>query len=134
MDWLLYCLLTLFLWGVWGFFYKLAVGNLHHGAVLFLSSLGGLLVAGVLFVSAGLKISSWGAMPLAFGAGVLGNLGTFFFIKALQGNKASLVVPLSALYPLVTVVLAVIFLGEELRLRHWLGIFLAVLAGALLGF
>ena len=46
----------------------------------------------------------------------------------------SLAVTLSSLYPLVTVLLAVAFLREQLTIPQWVGAFLAVAAIVLLGY
>jgi transporter family protein len=47
-------------------------------------------------------------------------------------GAASIVVPLTALYPLVTVLLGYLFLGERLNPTQWLGVFLALVAAFLL--
>jgi len=39
--------------------------------------------------------------------------GVFFYLKALSGGAATRIVPLSSIYPVVTFVLAVLFLGES---------------------
>jgi transporter family protein len=54
------------------------------------------------------------------------------FVALERGGKASIVVPLVALYPLLTVLLALVFLGEQLGGRQWLGVLLAIVAGVLL--
>jgi transporter family protein len=56
---------------------------------------------------------------------------TFFAALDHQG-KASTVVTLSALYPLVTFVLSIAFLHERLTLRQTMGIIFAVVASVLL--
>jgi bacterial/archaeal transporter family protein len=66
-------------------------------------------------------------------AGCVNGLGTWLLFRSLEaGAKAPVAVPLTALYPVVTVVLAFIFLSERLSLREWLGVALAVCGGALL--
>jgi len=44
------------------------------------------------------------------------------------GGKASIVAPVTALFPMVTVVLAVIFLRERVGRTQWLGLLLAFVA------
>ena len=51
-----------------------------------------------------------------------------------SGAKASIAVPLTALYPLLTVLMAVVLLGERVSPMQWLGIILAVAAAILMSF
>ena len=67
-------------------------------------------------------------------AGVVGSLGMVGYYLLINRYQASRVVPLSSLYPLVTVILSVIFLHEKLTISQWLGAFLAVGALLLLGY
>src|SRR5262249_14369782 len=55
-------------------------------------------------------------------------LGNITFFDALAGAKAAAVVPITALYPVVTVVLAVAILRERLDWMHAAGIALSVAA------
>ena len=50
---------------------------------------------------------------------------------ALRGDRLSVVVPLTAVYPLVAVLLGMLFLGERLSLLQWAGIGLTT-AGVML--
>jgi transporter family protein len=49
-----------------------------------------------------------------------------------KGGKAAVVTPLAALYPVVTVLIAVAFLGEKLNGAQIVGIALAIAGGLLL--
>ena len=61
-------------------------------------------------------------------------MGNIAFFQALtNGQKASIVVPLTALYPAVTVLLALVFLGEKLNRYQWLGLAMAIAAIIILG-
>lgn len=64
--------------------------------------------------------------------GLSWGLGTVLFIAALQHAKLSVTVPLTSLYPALTVILAFIFLGERLQARELMGIMLAISAAILL--
>ena len=62
--------------------------------------------------------------------GALNGLGVLATLAAYRlGGKASVVTPLAALYPVVTVLLAVALLGERVGLRQTLAIALAVTGG-----
>jgi drug/metabolite transporter (DMT)-like permease len=64
------------------------------------------------------------------GAGDLG--GNSFFLLAKQADAFAVAVVLSSLYPVVTTVLAVVFLHERLRLVQGLGVALAAVGIALM--
>ena len=52
--------------------------------------------------------------------------GVFTYLNAMKGEEASRIVPLSSTYPLITLLLAVIFMGEKFTLVKLLGtIFIA---------
>lgn len=129
MNWLGFSLLALGLWGVWGFLGKVAAQNLPAPMVYLLTISGHLAVVAYLLVS-GLGPVSW--QPLGVGAAVASGIamavGLLLFLKALARGPALVVVPLTALYPAVTVVLSWLFLRESLTLRHLVGLGLALAA------
>jgi bacterial/archaeal transporter family protein len=61
--------------------------------------------------------------------GILGGLGNVAFFEALViGGKASIVIPITALYPVVTVALALAFLRERLGNLQKIGLVVAIVA------
>ena len=71
--------------------------------------------------------------------GGIGGFGGFFafvgfltFFAALEKGSASTVVTLSALYPVVTILISTTLLHEKLTTRQGFGIVLALIASALL--
>ncbi|MCK9352179.1 MAG: EamA family transporter [Candidatus Paceibacterota bacterium] len=64
--------------------------------------------------------------------GILWGIGTVTFIIALKLKPSSFVVPLTALYPVITVILSVLFLKEEITLKITIGIIFAISATVLL--
>ena len=83
-------------------------------------------------------IAGAGAIPLAWlVAGVVVNpvLGQLALFKALKFGEASRVVPIAASYPLVTVILAALFLGEKLTAPKVAGVLCIVVGvGLVTGF
>lgn len=59
-------------------------------------------------------------------AGLLDMLANMFFLAAVQRGLLSLLAVVSSLYPVVTVLLARMFLAETIGMRRWAGIGLAV--------
>ena len=64
--------------------------------------------------------------------GLLGIGASMTFYYALESGKASIVVPLTAMYPLVVVILAAVVLGERLSPAQGIGVVLAIVAVVLI--
>jgi transporter family protein len=120
---------SLVLFGLWGFFPKLAVAHLDSRSALVYSAIGSLLVA--LAVLFSLKMQPAFHPRGAFFAvltGMAGLAGTLCFYAAASRGRISLVVSITALYPLITIVLAAIFLKEPLTLKQLAGMVCALMA------
>jgi transporter family protein len=61
-----------------------------------------------------------------------GNLTVLAAYRA--GGKASIVTPLTALYPLMTIPVALVLFGEALDASEWAGVVLALLAAVALSY
>jgi bacterial/archaeal transporter family protein len=124
-------ILLLILWGVYGIAAKFAVREIGL-QVLFWSPVVWLLLlpANILIFKElwPLKFDNLAGVGWAVGAALLGVSGTVVFYWLLRDAPASVVIPISALYPVVTVVLAFLFLHEELNPLRIIGIALAVIA------
>jgi len=131
-GWLAYALLCLIMWGLWGLVLKVASKGSSWLEVYFLSAIASFAVAVTVFVFGGPHLKVGRSALLALLAGVFGGGGYVLFMKALSTGKASVVVPLTALYPALTAVLALVVLGEKISTTQALGIVLAVLAAVLL--
>ncbi len=127
--WLRFSLLALAFWGVWGFLGKVAVLYLPARSAYLLAITGHLAVIGYLFFWGGLAIP-WHAagVAAALGAGLCMAFGLLCFFRALAHGAASQVVPLTGLYPLVTVSLSWLLLREGFNLRRLAGVALALMA------
>lgn len=131
-QWLTASLIALLLYGFWGFFPKLAMAYINPASAIVYE------VAGTVAVGL-LALSLVGFRPdvhpkgILFAAltGVTGMLGTLCLFYAVRSGKASVVVCLTALYPLITVILAHIFLHETLSPRQIIAMVLALAAIAL---
>ena len=109
---------------------KVATLQLPVAAVYLVSITGHLAVISYLAATGGLAIP-WqpAGLAAALGAGLCMAFGLLYFLKALSaGGTASLVVPLTALYPMVTVVLSWLVLHEDFTLRRLAGVALALVA------
>jgi transporter family protein len=135
MHWMIYAGIAIVLWGVNGLFMKLGTNRLSARSM-------------VVWVTAGFVVLlpwMWQLTPLAglstkvifigLLAGAVNGLGNWAVFACLEkGAKASVAIPLTALYPLCTVALAVAFLNERPTGLQWIGIALAVTGGAMLSY
>ena len=128
-NWLTPALFSLFSFGLWGLFTKLSVVHIDSKSALVYQTAGVLLV-GLFTLSmmnfkpaADMKGFTYSILTgIAYGVGCL-----FYFVAASKG-KIITVVTLTALYPLVTIVLAYLLLKEAVSLKQCSGIFLAFVA------
>ncbi len=131
--WLLYSLLCLILWGLWGFALKIAYQNLSWTQTYFLSSLASFALMLIVILYYRTKIPPIGTASIAaLIAGLFGGAGYLFFVKALEQGKASIVIPLTALYPAITAIIALMVLREKISVYQGIGILLAIVASILL--
>lgn len=132
-DWIRLSLITMFFWGVVGLLQKLGTNRVSARSLLVWLTVGFLLfVPWLLWRSGGVSMT-WRDAIVGTLAGLANGLGSWFLFLSLEkGAKASVAIPLTALYPLVTIALATVFLAERLTGRQWLGIALALMAGAAL--
>ena len=134
-GWILPAVVALVLWGVVGVLQKLGSNRLGANVLLLWVTAGYIVMLPVVLWRSGSWTVPADALLLGVIAGCVNGLGTWLLFRALErGAKASVAVPLTALYPVVTVILAFIFLSERLSLREWLGVVLAVCGGALLSY
>ena len=132
-DWYFYALTTIVVWGIWGVFSKLAAAHSKPRQMLIFQSVG--VVAFALVVLALEKFRIEPSVPgfsWSFAAGFFTFIGFLTFFAALEHGKASTVVTLSALYPVVTIFLSILFLHEKLTMRQVVGIGFALVASVLL--
>jgi transporter family protein len=135
MDpWLIFAFISLMLYGLWGFFPKLATETgMEPKSILVFETIGGALVVLMVLSFIGFRPDFNGkGFSFALIAGTAGALGSLFFLLALSRGRASVVVTLTALYPLVVIILSYFVLKEPLTLKQGIGIVLAV--GAMIMF
>lgn len=131
--WLAYSLLTIGCWGAWGAVSKIASNDIDANTNQLLFTLGllplMLITARSPSISTGVGGARRAGIAWAFLTGILGGTGNIAFFRALVvGGQASIVVPVTALFPLVTVILALAFLRERLGVAQKIGLTLALAA------
>jgi transporter family protein len=133
--WLGWSLVTILLWGTWGLVSKIASDGVdaYMNQLLFTVGIAPLLIFVSLKVSKGIpgenRKGRGRGVFWAFLTGILGGLGNMAYFQAMvKGGKASVVTPVTALFPMVTVLLALLFLKERLGRVQWIGLGLAFVA------
>lgn len=124
---------ALLCWGLWAFFPKLAVRYISPMSSLVFESLGVAVIGliAVVFLGRDIETDPRGAVS-AILTGVFGGIGLYFYFAAARQGPIAAVAALTALYPVVTVLLAVLLLDERLSRIQALGVVLALIAGGLL--
>ena len=127
-------ILTLICWGLWGFFSKLGVTTIGvYQFILVYQIVTIVLVFVYLLLTHNVVLTPSKNLIYPILAGIftaVGIITEYLFIEKVQ---ISIAIPLVALYPAITIILAVLILKETLTLYQGLGIILALTAGVLLG-
>jgi transporter family protein len=132
--WLLFAAIALVFWGITGVTQKLATNRISSELSFIWFAYAMIAISAILVVSVSIH---WHLRPLIFWAavagGALNGLGALTSFTALEsGGKASVVISLISLYPLVTVAFAVTVLHERVTLAQGIGVGIAIIAAILL--
>ena len=128
-SWFVFGILALIVWGFWGFFPKLATNYLDPKSVIIYEILGGILIG--IIVLAVMKFKpQFHKKATLFGilTGIFGSTGALFFLFAISQGNASVIVTMTALYPLITIALAFLILKERVTKKQSIGMILAFIA------
>ena len=129
--WLIYSILTLVLWGIWGAISKAVSDDIDAYTNQVLFGIGMVPLLLLVIFSPRLKggVQRRRGVFYAFITGILGGTGNIAFFKSLTaGGKASVVVPATSLSPLVTVLMGYFVLKERLTTVQKAGFVLALVA------
>jgi transporter family protein len=125
--WMIPSLCALFFWGLWGFLPKVALQTLPPHGVTFYESLGNFIITLPLLVyfrfrleknATGIKISAL--------TGALTVIYITLCYYALRLGPVSVIITLTAMYPVVSVLLAWGFLKEKISPARWAAIIMAM--------
>lgn len=132
--WLGYSVLALVLWGATGVTQKLSTNRIssERSFLWFAWAMVAISIGVFTFTHVQWHLK---AMTIVFAivGGALNGLGALTSFRALEGGgKASVVISLISLYPLLTIFLAVLFLHEHLTWTQTIGAGVAIVAAVLL--
>ena len=133
--WVVYASVAIVLWGVNGLFMKLGTNRVSARSMVIWVTAGFVALLPFLWTTTTLSNLSTRVIFVGLIAGTVNGLGNWAVFACLEkGAKASVAIPLTALYPLCTVALATAFLKERPTALQWIGIALAVAGGAMLSY
>lgn len=128
MNWVSYAILSTVLYGLWGILSKIALNHIGFASLFiydcFVFFAGGLIA--LYLIDFKIETNYLGIIySLLYG--ITGMLATVLFILAINKGKASLVTAITAAYPCITILIAVLVLKESISLKQCLGIALSVI-------
>src|SRR5262245_34409067 len=111
MHWMAYAGFAIALWGVNGLFMKLGTNRVSARSMVIWVTAGFLVFLPFVWWSSSLSGLSVRVITVGLLGGLVNGLGNWAVFASLErGAKASVAIPLTALYPLFTVILATAFL------------------------
>lgn len=134
--WLIYAVTVTILWGVWGALIEIPEKAGFPATLGY--SVWALTMIPVSLIA--LKKVNWqlnyDKKSILYGmlAGLLGSGGQLILFQTLRIGPAYIVFPIISLYPVVTIILSIIFLKERANKKAWIGIVLALIAILLLSY
>jgi uncharacterized membrane protein len=132
---MVYAGIAIAMWGLNGLFMKLGTNRISAHSMVIWVTLGFLLLLPFLWAATGLAGLNGRVIFVGLLGGAVNGLGNWAVFACLEkGAKASVAIPLTALYPLCTIALATVFLNERPNALQWLGIGLALAGGAMLSY
>lgn len=129
-KWLYHSILCVVFWGAWVLFSKLGSDEIRASAMQFLFAFGFIPVALLVLILKPVKFEkSVKGIAYSLGNGVLAGIGGLALFAAYRsGGNTSVITAATALYPLITVFLAILVLRERLTWLQVIGLGFAVVA------
>jgi transporter family protein len=134
-TWLLYAMLCIVWWGIWGFLSKLGSDRISPEQLQILFTIGIVPPSLLAWAQLGFRVET-DRRGAIYGIlnGVFTGLGMLAYYAALSTGKASVVGPFTALFPLLTVALAFAILRERINRVQAAGMVIALAAIIILSY
>src|SRR4029077_498495 len=129
--------IVLICWGLWAFLEKLAVSKIHPAQIQIINCIIGCLLIPIYFGMLKAKnvvatINFIGVLYVV-AASLCATIASYTFFHVLKSNEVGTTTIISSTYPIITLLLGAIFLGEAITMPKIVGTFLVLLGIALLG-
>jgi bacterial/archaeal transporter family protein len=132
-GWLAPSIAYILLLGALGVAVKIALRDVSWQTVIVWTALTYVVIAAVLLARGEAKLALGPGTVAAIVAGITASAGLIAFYVALERGEASTVVPLTSVYPVVTLVLSALVLAEAITFTRVLGVLVVVVGVAILG-
>ncbi|MEK6917310.1 MAG: GRP family sugar transporter [Nanoarchaeota archaeon] len=118
-------LIAMFSWGIADFLQSVAIRKMGTYKVMFLSNIFGLLMTFpvLFFIMPQIALSN---MLLLLLGGIMQTAAIYFFYTSMKKGDISLVAPISASYPIVTILLLRIFVGQTISIITLIAILMLI--------
>ena len=128
-NWLAPALFAFVLWGFWAFLPKIATQYIDPKSIIFFEVFGAIFVGLIALVSLDFKLQTDPrGVALAILVGALGLGGSFAYIYAIAKGPVGIISIFTALYPILTIMLAYFVLQEPISVKQGVGICFAMVA------
>lgn len=132
-PWMTHSCAVIGLWGLVGLLQKLGTRFISSRSLIVWVTAGYIVLLPALLKACDLSALTFRDSILAITGGIVNGAGAWCLFCSLErGAKASVAVPLTALNPLLTILLAIALLGERPTAIQWSGILMSVAAGAMI--
>lgn len=131
--WLVYAILAAASWGIWGILTKFISDDINPFATHFMFTVGALFTLPLVLRNCKKKEANVKGISLGIGASILAVIGNVSIYQSFKmGGQAAVIIPLTNLYPLITIAVALLIFKEKLNRINGLGIFIVIPAILLL--
>jgi drug/metabolite transporter (DMT)-like permease len=125
--WLLYAILAALAWGIWGILTKFISADINPFTTHFMFTTGALFTLPMVIRRCKINELNLTGILIGFIAGILVILGNVSVYQSFNtGGNASVVIPFTSLYPLITIIIALVFFKEKLNWLNALGIIIVL--------
>lgn len=128
-NWLTPALIAFVFWGVWAFLPKIATQYINPNSVIVYEVIGSIIVGLIALLSIDFKLQT---QPLGiFWAVIIGALGlggSFAYVYAVSKGPVGIISIFTALYPILTILLAYFVLHEPITIKQAIGMVMALAA------
>ncbi|MDD5178200.1 MAG: DMT family transporter [Candidatus Nanoarchaeia archaeon] len=132
---IIFGIIAMLCWGTADFFVANAVRKTSSFKTFVWSQIIGLILFFIIFsLFFNIQIPSLSLVILILASGLLGAVSYLAFYKGLQIGKVSIISPVSACWPVIAIILSLIFLSEKLTGIQSIGISLAIIGAILTSF
>jgi transporter family protein len=129
MNWFVLSIITLVLYGIWGLLVRLSTLTLDWKQYTIISFIGVAIVQLAIYIFYRPEINlNMAGFNYALLAGFIVALSVIPFYLAIESGKSSLPIMFTALYPILTILLAYFLLHEQVSIFQWIGIILGLMA------